>query len=156
MTSPIRPMPAIDSSDSEPQPASSDTTRSRILLVDDDELFRGSLAMNLADEECQVTECINGQACLDVLRDNAGFDLILLDWRMPGLSGLEVMQQIKSAGIDIPVVFLTAFTTERNEAAALDCGATDFLDKSRRAAVLARRIRSEEQPSEPQSLMPIL
>src|SRR3546814_15337292 len=60
---------------------------------------------------------------------------------MPGLSGLEVMQQIKSAGIDIPVVFLTAFTTERNEAAAVDCGATDFLDKSRSAAVLARRIR---------------
>src|SRR3546814_18694616 len=67
----FRPMPAIDGSDSEPQPASSDTTRIRILLVDDDELFRESLAMNLADEEFQVTECINGQACLDVLRDNA-------------------------------------------------------------------------------------
>src|SRR3546814_15581561 len=76
MTSPIRPMPAIDGSDSEPQPASSDTTRIRILLVDDDELFRESLAMNLADEEFQVTECINGKACLDGLRDNAGFDQI--------------------------------------------------------------------------------
>src|SRR3546814_13083831 len=94
--------------------------------------------MKLADEEVQVTECINGQACLDVLRDNAGFDLILLDWRMPGLSGLEVMQQIKSAGIALPVVFLTAFTTERHEAAALACGARDFHDQSRRAAVLAR------------------
>jgi len=41
----------------------------------------------------------------------------------------------------VPVVFLTAFTTERNEATALDCGAVDFLDKSRSAAVLARRIR---------------
>src|SRR3546814_3507802 len=102
MTSPIRPMPAINGSDSEPQPVSSDTTRIRILLVDDDELFSESLAMNLADEEFQVTECVNGQACLDVLGDNAGFDLILLDWRMPGLSGLEVMQQIKSAGIDMP------------------------------------------------------
>src|SRR3546814_15559459 len=96
--------------------------------------------MKLADEEVQVTECINGQACLDVLRDNAGFDLILLDWRMPGLSGLEVMQQLKSAGIDIPVVFLTAFTTERNEAAGLDFGATVFPHKSRIVALLPRPI----------------
>lgn len=141
MTPPIRPTPATSGSDHASQSDSGDTTRIRILLVDDDELFRESLAMNLVDEEFQVTECANGQACLDVLANNAGFDLILLDWRMPGLSGLEVMQQIKSSGIDIPVVFLTAFTTERNEAAALDCGATDFLDKSRSASVLARRIR---------------
>lgn len=141
MTSPTRTTPAMPGSDNGTQPDGNDTTRIRILLVDDDELFRESLGMNLADEEFQVTECANGQACLQVLENTTSFDLILLDWRMPGLSGLEVMQQIKSAGIDIPVVFLTAFTTERNEAAALDCGATDFLDKSRSAAVLARRIR---------------
>lgn len=141
MTSPIRPTPAVPGSDNADQSDPGGTTRIRILLVDDDELFRESLAMNLADEEFQVTECANGQACLDTLASSPGFDLILLDWRMPGLSGLEVMQQIKSGGFDVPVVFLTAFTTERNEAAALDCGATDFLDKSRSAAVLARRIR---------------
>ncbi len=118
-----------------------DSPRIRILLVDDDELFRESLAMNLVDEEFNVTECQNGRACLALLHDRSDFDLILLDWRMPGMSGIEVMQEIKAAGIDVPVVFLTAFTTERNEATALDCGAVDFLDKSRSAAVLARRIR---------------
>src|SRR3546814_12359976 len=78
MTSPIRPMPAIDGSDSEPQPASSDTTRIRILLVDDDELFRESPALNLADEELHVPECLNGQARLEVRRAIAGSVLILL------------------------------------------------------------------------------
>lgn len=139
MTSPIRQTPSTPAMDAAAD--GSDTSRIRILLVDDDELFRESLAMNLADEEFQVTECANGQACLDQLQKSAAYDLVLLDWRMPGMSGIEAMQQIKAAGIDVPVVFLTAFTTERNEATALDCGAVDFLDKSRSASVLARRIR---------------
>lgn len=139
MTSPIRPIPSTSGRESGSEP--SDSPRIRILLVDDDELFRESLAMNLADEEFQVTECADGQACLDRLQESAAYDLVLLDWRMPGMSGIEAMQQIKAAGIDVPVVFLTAFTTERNEATALDCGAVDFLDKSRSASVLARRIR---------------
>ncbi|MEQ8396064.1 response regulator transcription factor [Thalassobaculum sp.] len=115
--------------------------RVRLLLVDDDELFREALAGNLMDEQFEVVTCENGKAGLDVLIEDQQFDLILLDWRMPELSGIEVLQQIKAAGIEIPVVYLTAFATERNEENALDCGAVDFLDKSRSPAVLARRIR---------------
>ncbi|GEM_PF-1585204 len=69
-----------------------DSPRIRILLVDDDELFRESLAMNLVDEDFNVTECENGRACMALLNDRADFDLILLDWRMPGMSGIEVVQ----------------------------------------------------------------
>jgi two-component system response regulator ChvI len=115
--------------------------RIRLLLVDDDELFREMLAMSLADEKFDVLSCRNGKACLEILYQDPQFDLILLDWRMPEMSGIEVLQAIKAAGIAVPVVFLTAFATERNEEAALDCGAVDFLDKTRSAAVMGRRIR---------------
>lgn len=115
--------------------------RIRLLLVDDDDLFREILATNLADQELDVVECASGKACLEILAAETNFDIILLDWRMPEMSGIEVLQKIKAADIDLPVVFLTAFATERNEETALDCGAVDFLDKSRSGAVLARRIR---------------
>ncbi|WP_089229696.1 response regulator transcription factor [Tistlia consotensis] len=113
----------------------------RILLIDDDDLFRRSLARSLADQDFQVTECNDGQIGLDLLRHDRSFDLIFLDWGMSDRSGLEVMCEIKAVGIGIPVVFLTDRASERNEAIALDNGAADFLDKSRSAAVLARRIR---------------
>lgn len=113
----------------------------RILLIDDDDLFRRSLARSLANQSFQVTECNDGQIGLDLLRHDRTFDLIFLDWRMSGKPGLEVMREIKAAGIAIPVVFLTDRATERNEAIALDNGAVDFLEKSRSAGVLARRIR---------------
>lgn len=115
--------------------------RIRLLLVDDDDLFREALTMNLSDEQFDIVACPDGRACLEALTQDQQFDLILLDWRMPEMSGIEVLQGIKVAGINIPVVFLTAFASERNEATALDCGAVDFLDKSRSASVLARRIR---------------
>lgn len=117
------------------------TRRIRVLLVDDDDLFREILAMNLSDQDLDVVECPSGRACLQMLSSDTNFDIILLDWRMPEMSGLEVLQEIKVADIQILVVFLTAFATERNEETALDCGAVDFLDKSRSGAVLARRIR---------------
>lgn len=117
------------------------TRRIRLLLVDDDDLFREILAMNLTDQDLDVVECANGRACLEMLALDTNFDLVLLDWRMPEMSGIEVLQEMKAAAIEVPVVFLTAFATERNEEAALDCGAVDFLDKSRSGAVLARRIR---------------
>ena len=115
--------------------------RIRLLLVDDDELFQEFLAMNLAEEQFNVATCENGRACLALLETDRRFDLILLDWRMPDMTGIEVMQELRAAGIGVPVVFLTAFASERNEGAAFDCGAVDFLDKSRSGAVLARRIR---------------
>lgn len=121
--------------------AVAETSRIRILLVDDDDGFRRSLASRLVDEDFQVAECASGRDALELLRADQAFDLIFLDWRMPGLSGIEVLQQIKAAEIEIPVVCLTEVTTERNEATALDGGAADFLDKSRSAAVLARRVR---------------
>ena len=82
-----------------------------LLLVDDDDLFRESLGLNLIDEGYEVTSFANGRDVLAYLDQGGGADVMLLDWRMPNLTGLDVLRQIRAAGTTIPVIFLTALST---------------------------------------------
>lgn len=111
-----------------------------LLLVDDDDLFRESLGLNLIDEGYQVTSFGNGGDALAFLENGGGADAMLLDWRMPGLTGLEVLRRLRRAGIAIPVIFLTVLSDDIYEEAALAGGAVDFIDKSRRLPILLRRL----------------
>ena len=113
---------------------------SHLLLVDDDDLFRESLSLNLIDEGYQVTSFGNGRDALAYLDDGGAADVMLLDWRMPNLTGLEVLRRLRRAGVAIPVIFLTALSDDIYEEAALEGGAVDFIDKSRRLSILLRRI----------------
>src|SRR6476469_7510070 len=63
-----------------------------IVLVDDDDLFRESLGLNLIDEGYEVTSFSGGAAALDHFASGGHADVILLDWRMPGMNGLEVLR----------------------------------------------------------------
>src|SRR6516162_4186636 len=102
-----------------------------LLLVDDDDLFRESLSLNLVDEGYEVTCFDNGQDALAYLkRGNA--DAMLLDWRMPDLTGIELLRRMRDAGVTIPVIFLTVLSDDIYEEAALERGAFDFIDKARR------------------------
>ncbi len=112
-----------------------------ILLVDDDDLFRESLGLNLIDEGHQVTSFGNGGEVLDFLENGGGADVMLLDWRMPGMTGLEVLRRLRRSGVAIPVIFLTVFSDDIYEEAALAGGAVDFIDKSRRLTILLRRLQ---------------
>jgi len=112
----------------------------RILLVDDDETFRESLSLTLADEGFGVTAMPDGASALACLANGELPDVILLDWRMPGMSGLEVLQTLRKRGIETPVIFLTGLTDDVFEEKALASGAVDFIDKSRRWPILVRRI----------------
>jgi two-component system, OmpR family, response regulator ChvI len=112
-----------------------------LLLVDDDDLFRESLGLNLIDEGYEVTSFGNGRDALAYLDRGGGADVILLDWRMPSLTGLEVLRQIRAAGIAIPVIFLTVLSDDIYEEAALEGGAVDFIDKSRRLPILLKRLQ---------------
>jgi two-component system response regulator ChvI len=115
--------------------------RTQVLLVDDDDMFRESLGQNLVDEEFDVVDFCNGQDALQYLAGGAHCDVVLLDWNMPRMSGFEVLRELGVGKLQAPVVILTAFSDEQNEAVALDCGAVDFLDKSRSPSILARRLR---------------
>src|ERR1700693_3199369 len=111
-----------------------------LLLVDDDDLFRASLGLNLIDEGYEVTSFANGRDVLAYLDQGGSADVMLLDWRMPNLTALDVLRQIRAAGTSIPVIFLTVLSDDIYEEAALESGAVDFIDKSRRLPILLKRV----------------
>lgn len=111
-----------------------------IVLVDDDDLFRESLGLNLLDEGYTVVSFSAGQPALDYFAKGGGADAILLDWRMPGMNGLEVLRQLRRSNITTPVIFLTVLSDDIYEEAALEGGAVDFIDKSRRLSILVKRL----------------
>jgi two-component system response regulator ChvI len=108
-----------------------DLPRRRVAIVDDDDLFRESLGLNLQEEGYEVVEFANGQDALDHFIDGDGADAVLLDWRMPVLDGLATLRRLREAGIAVPVIFLTMLGDHIYEEAALQWGAIDFIDKSR-------------------------
>jgi two-component system response regulator ChvI len=112
-----------------------------LVLIDDDDLFRESLGLNLIDEGYEVTSFSNGAAALEHFDAGGIADVVLLDWRMPGMNGLEVLRRLRGAGNSTPVVFLTVLHDDIYEDVALEGGAVDFIDKSRRLSVLLKRLR---------------
>jgi len=112
-----------------------------LALVDDDELYREAVSMDLADRGFAVLSFADGPSFLEAL--NSGIDLqaALLDWAMPAMSGLDLLRAIRARGNKLPVVFLTGHAVVERELEALDCGAVDFVDKARGMEVLAHRLR---------------
>ncbi len=116
------------------------TARARILIVDDDAMFRESLSRNLTHIGYAVEEAASGQEAIERLQKESVPDLILLDWKMPGMNGIEVLHQLRQARILVPVLFLTVLSDQTYEEAALQVGATDFVEKHRAFTILAKRI----------------
>jgi two-component system, OmpR family, response regulator ChvI len=115
-------------------------SRIRMLLIDDDDEFRESLSLNLADEGFVVKTFADGPSALEHVAVGESADVILLDWRMPGMNGLEVLRELRQRSVTTPVIFLTVLSDDIHEEAALVGGAVDFIDKSRRLSILVRRI----------------
>lgn len=101
-----------------------------VLVVDDSPSGRLLIADILAIIHLPILEAATGQQALDLARSHLP-DLILLDIDLPGLSGLEVCQQLKadSRTAHIPVLMLTGFTRDHDHAEGLRCGAADYLCK---------------------------
>lgn len=113
----------------------------KVVIVDDDDLFRESLRLNLADQNFEVIEFSGGPAALEYFGDHGQADVVLLDWKMPGMDGLEVLRQLRQADIGVPVIFLTVLSDQIYEEAALEKGAVDFIEKSRSFSIILRRMR---------------
>ncbi len=119
----------------------SNTPLARIALVDDDDLFRESLGLNLSDEGYEVISFDRGEPALTFLATDGRIDIVLLDWRMPKMDGIDVLRQMRARGIDVPVIFLTVLSDQIYEEAALSGGALDFVEKSRSLPILLKRMR---------------
>jgi two-component system response regulator HydG len=111
-----------------------------LLVADDDPAVRQSLERALAREGYAVELAPDGQAALDRLKAG-GIDLVLSDLRMPGLTGLELLREVKSVAPDVDVIMLTAFGTVEEAVRAMKDGAADFLTKPFQRAQLVRVIR---------------
>lgn len=109
-------------------------------LVDDDDLFRESIERNLRAADYDVISYSDGRKLIADLEADPKPGVILLDWKMPGINGIEVLQQLREKNIDLPVIFLTVLGDQIYEESALAGGAVDFIEKSRSFSIVQRRI----------------
>jgi len=112
----------------------------RVILVDDDDMFREALRNNLKDAGLDVLAFGDSRVALEHLRADQSAALALLDWKMPAMSGIELLRKMREARIDVPVVFLTVLGEPFYEETALADGAVDFIDKSRTFTIIQKRI----------------
>ena len=99
-----------------------------ILVVDDEKNIRLTLSQALETLGTQIDAAANGEEALAKLREKE-FGLILLDIRMPGMDGLEVLRQVREVRPDIRVIMITAYGTVESAVEAMKLGAVDFLQK---------------------------
>jgi two-component system, NtrC family, response regulator AtoC len=100
----------------------------RILLIDDDEGLNHFLGRFFKRKGYSVTVCSDGHSALETLYDQP-FDLILLDYKMPGLNGLDVLKSIKKTEVKTPVILMTAYSNTDTTIEAMKHGAYDYLVK---------------------------
>ena len=117
------------------------STAGRLLLVDDDESIRTSLARALGFEGYDVETSSNGHDAIAAMAESS-FDAVLLDVMMPGINGLEVARSLRAARNDTPILMLTARHEVTDRVAGLDAGADDYLPKPFALDELLARVRA--------------
>src|SRR5215470_1954031 len=118
-----------------------------IAVVDDDASMRGALRRLLRSVGFRAAEFASAEEFLQTaqLQDTA---CVIVDVRMPRMSGLELQQHLATIQCPVPLIFITAHGDEEARARALRAGAVDFLYKPFREEVLLRAIQSALQPSQ--------
>ena len=129
-----------------PTPAEPAAARQRILVIDDDAGVGLSCMRILTPDGCEVETYSDPQAGLRAALAGE-FDVILLDLMMPGLGGLEILQQIKAAELPSEVVVITGFSTVESAVEAMRAGAADYLGKPFSPAQLRMVIEKVRQRS---------
>ncbi|MBT3339029.1 MAG: response regulator transcription factor [Anaerolineae bacterium] len=112
----------------------------RILIIEDDPAILKLLQRGLAYEGYLVDTATDGRSGLLMARDNHP-DLVVLDWMLPGMDGLEVCHRLRTGG-EVPIVMLTAKDTIQDRVQGLDAGADDYLVKPFNLDELLARIRA--------------
>ncbi len=113
----------------------------RILLIDDDPHFLRVLGRILTGEKFDVTTASDACKAIELLR-TARFDLVISDLRMPECDGLNVLQAVREAGNDVPVIILTAYGEVDTYLEAMNAGATEYLSKPIKSDELLKVVRT--------------
>ncbi len=112
-----------------------------ILLVEDEIKLARFIELELESEGYRVTVAHDGMSGLSLVRESEP-DLAILDWMLPGLTGVELCRRMRSTGIKIPVILLTAKDEVGDRVTGLDAGADDYLVKPFSIEELLARIRA--------------
>jgi two-component system, OmpR family, response regulator ChvI len=113
----------------------------RVLFVEDDKNYREIVGDELSYHGFAVHSFADGDALLGSLDAGADADVIVLDWALPTISGIDLLPELRRHGVNLPVVFLTSHAKPAYEQLAFERGALDFIDKMRGVDILARRLR---------------
>ncbi|MEL7115807.1 MAG: phosphate regulon transcriptional regulator PhoB [Pseudomonadota bacterium] len=129
------------------------STQPKVLLVEDEPAQREVLAYNLEAEGFDVARAETGDDAL-VLADEDTPDIILLDWMLPGVSGIEVCRRLKSRKDTraVPIIMLSAKSEEVDRVRGLETGADDYVVKPFSVVELMARVRAHLRRSRPASV----
>ena len=126
----------------------------RILLVEDDPKLAKFIESELSLEGYHVTVAPNGLDGLTIARD-AQPDLLILDWMLPGISGLDICLRLRSTGVQVPIIMLTAKDEVPDRVTGLNAGADDYVTKPFSMEELLARVKARlrrTQPNDPDQL----
>lgn len=112
-----------------------------ILVVDDEKEIADLIEIHLMSQDYNVTKANDGEKCLKLLEENK-YDLVLLDLMMPKLDGIETLKRIREKS-NVPVIIVTAKTTEKDKIQGLNIGADDYITKPIKPLELLARVKAQ-------------
>ena len=115
--------------------------KQRILVIDDEPAIRDMLQIALDAAGFKVVLAEDAKQAYPIIIDTPP-DLILLDWMMPGTSGIELLRRLRRDEINVPVIMLTAKVEEASKIAGLDSGADDYIAKPFSPRELVSRVKA--------------
>ena len=112
----------------------------RVLVVEDEKDLNSIICSKLVKEGYNVAACYDGQAALDYM-EAENYDGAIMDIMIPNKDGITVLREMRNAGIQVPVLFLTAKTETQDIVRGLDAGASDYMTKPFEFSELMARLR---------------
>jgi two-component system, OmpR family, phosphate regulon response regulator PhoB len=133
------------------------TTKLQILVVEDETALVEILRYNLEKEGFAVNAATDGEAALEAIADHKP-DLVILDWMLPHVSGLEICRQLrrKPETRDLPIIMLTARGEEADRVRGLEVGADDYVAKPFSPSELIARVRAVLRRAKPSTTSDLL
>ncbi|MBK8585905.1 MAG: response regulator transcription factor [Bacteroidetes bacterium] len=126
----------------------------RILIVEDETSISNFIRDGLQEEGFAVDVADNGKKGLELALDNLEeYDVILLDWMLPGMNGIEICRKIRLESATLPIIFLTAKDTVDDAVFALETGANDYIRKPFSFEELLARIRVHLRKNESETVV---
>jgi len=112
----------------------------RVLVVEDEKDLNSIICSKLVKEGYNVDACYDGQAALDYM-EAENYDGAIMDIMIPNKDGITVLREMRNAGIQVPVLFLTAKTETQDIVRGLDAGASDYMTKPFEFSEIMARLR---------------